>query len=68
MAISFPNAATCGTQFKHTTKMKYKLANRWNCSNRFFGIKVINEYFVVLILLDLKVRFGWVFAVGDRSE
>ena len=28
IAISFPKACTCGTQFKATTNMKYKLAKR----------------------------------------
>jgi hypothetical protein len=41
----------------------HTLAKRWNCSNRFFGRNVNKEYFVVLILLDLKLRFGCPFAL-----
>jgi hypothetical protein len=52
IVTSFAKAFTSGTQFNATTKMKYRLAKRWNCSNRFFGTNVSQEYLLVLIRLE----------------
>ena len=49
---------TWGTQLRRMMKMKYRLANRWNCSNKFLGKNDKMVYFVVLILLMKKPWFG----------
>ena len=40
-------ACTAGMKFKMTMNTKKMLAQRWNCSQRFLGMKVRMVYFVV---------------------
>ena len=37
----------CGINWRMRSIRKYALARRWNCSNKFFGKKVIILYFDV---------------------
>ena len=64
--ISLPNALIDGTQFSNTINKKYKFANRWNCSKRFFGRNVSTVYFVVL--WEEKIHDDWMIIFRTWKE
>ncbi len=57
-ATSGWNAFTTGTKFKMARPTKYTLAMRWNCSNKFMGMKDHSLYLLVLMALPSYRRFG----------